>query len=451
LNINPEIITMTNRSRIELGFLVLMVVVGLLSCTKENTSDPLSNAQTDKDSTLVYFINEKFNAVQEAQRLGQWYPASDFEPVGLYLPPGQPIEIDVRILEGNSQPKLFVGTYSRVKWHDLPNVYSLDKGSNSITDSKGGLLYLKYVSHEAPTGKVEVTFKGGESIPVYKLGETSHEEWLQMLSTMTYRDAVYTSNRTMVVARKQTALKYKDLSQDDMLTILDSVSNIEDYISGLDGSSDLHKPNVHKLLITETTDESVFMAASRFRVMFYNSASNRVMDPVEAATEAWGLWHEMGHMRQMVSWSWDEVDEVTVNIYSLAAKRGLKSKKVWLEGHETWDILIDYFKVPLEEKNYNTSTMLTGKGRLAMLHQLWMAYGDEFYIKVHQLAREENVKTPKRDDKMAYFMLISSKACGYNLKDFFIQWGFKLPQEAFDALDALNLPEPEIDLLKLRE
>jgi len=433
------------------GFLVLMVVIGILSCTKENGPDPFPDEQTENDSRLVYVISEKFNAVKEASRLGQWYPASDFEPVGLYLPPGQSIEIELKILEGSSMPKLLVGTYSRVKWHDTPTPYTLGEGTNSITDSEGGLLYLKYVSHEVPTGKAEVTFKGGRPVPVYKLGETSHEEWLQMLNDMTYLDAVYIGNRTMVVARKQTALKYKDLSQDDMLMILDSVSNIEDYISGLDGSSDLHKPNIHKLLITETDDKNVFMAASRFRIMFYNSAENRVMDPVEVATEAWGLWHEMGHMRQMVSWSWDEVDEVTVNIYSLAAKRGLKSRKVWLEGHETWDILIDYFKVPLEEKNYNTSKMLTGKGRLAMFHQLWMAYGDEFYIKVHQLAREEKVKTPKRDDKMAYFMLISSKACGYNLKDFFIQWGFKLPQEDFDALDALNLPEPEIDLLKLRE
>jgi len=442
---------MTNRSRIESGFLVLMVIIGLLSCTKEHITDPLSDAQTGKDSTLVYVINEKISAAKEAKRLGQWYPASDFEPVGLYLPPGQPIDINVKNLEGNTQPKLLVGTYSRIKWSDKPAVYQLDEGNNLITDDVGGLLYLKYVSQNVPTGKVEVSFKGGETIPVYKLGETNHEEWLQMLSTMSYTDAVYISNRTMVVTRKETALKYKDHSQEEMLNILDSVSNIEDYISGLDGSSDLHKPNIHKLLITETTDERVFMAASRFRIMFHNSAENRVMDPVEAATEAWGLWHEMGHMRQMVSWSWDEVDEVTVNIYSLAAKRGLKATKIWLEGHETWDILIDYFKVPLEEKNYNTSTMLTGKGRLAMFHQLWIAYGDEFYIKVHQLAREEKVRTPLRDDKMAYFMLISSKACGYNLKDFFIQWGFKLPQEDFDALDALSLPEPEIDLLKLRE
>jgi len=438
-------------SRIKAWLIIPIVIFGFVSCTEENTPDTLPDAGTENDSTLVYNIIEKIGAFKEAERLGQWYPASDFEPVGLYLPPGQSIEINVTNLEGNTQPWLLVGTYSRVKWNDSPTFYRLEEGDNAITDDDGGLLYIRYASPNPPTGKVELTFKGGDPIPHYKLGKTTHEEWLETLSTMSYSDVVFESKRTMVVVRKETALRFKDLNQDDMLHILDSISNIEDYISGLDGSSDLHNPNVHRLLISETTDKSVFLAAFRFRIMVNQNASNKFMDPVEAATEAWGVWHEMGHMRQMVSWSWDEVDEVTVNIYSLAAKRGLKSKKVWLEGHETWDILIDYFKVPLEDRNYNTSNMLTGKGRLAMFHQLWMAYGDEFYIKIHKLAREEKVTAPKRDDKMAYFMLVSSKASGYNLKDFFIQWGFKLPQEDFDALDALNLPDPTIDLLKLRE
>ena len=48
-------------------------------------------------------------------------------------------------------------------------------------------------------------------------------------------------------------------------------------------------------------------------------------------------------------------------------------------------------------------------------------------------------------------MLISSLASRYNLKDFFVEWGFKLPKEDFDALDDLNLPRPAIDLLTLRE
>ena len=53
--------------------------------------------------------------------------------------------------------------------------------------------------------------------------------------------------------------------------------------------------------------------------MFIPSAADKFLDPVVASSQAWGLWHEMGHMRQTVNWDWDEVDEVTVNIYSLAA------------------------------------------------------------------------------------------------------------------------------------
>ena len=168
----------------------------------------------------------------------------------------------------------------------------------------------------------------------------------------------------------------------------------------------------------------------------------------------------MGHMRQTVNWDWDEVDEVTVNIYSLAAMYGFGADKKWFKGNEIWDLLVDYFQTPLDERNYNRSEMLKGKGRLAMFRQLWIAYGDAFYINVHKLSREDNASlTPtvkpryesSGEAKMAYFMLVSSQASGYNLKDFFTQWGLKLPQEDFDALDALNLPEPTIDLLALRE
>ena len=64
---------------------------------------------------------------------------------------------------------------------------------------------------------------------------------------------------------------------------------------------------------------------------------------------------------------------------------------------------------------------------------------------------KSKVITPETEDKMAYFMLVASKASGYNLKDFFTEWGFKLTQRDFDALDGLGLPQPTITLLGLRE
>jgi hypothetical protein len=87
-----------------------------------------------------------------------------------------------------------------------------------------------------------------------------------------------------------------------------------------------------------------------------------------------------------------------------------------------------------------------------------MAFGDEFYIKVHQLAREDNAKPEPRikardldtENQMANFMALASQASGYNLTNFFREWGFVLSQEDHDLLAALNLPEPEIDLIALR-
>jgi hypothetical protein len=445
-----------NKTRIALRLLSLLFIATLVGCAGENYS-----RQEEERRTVVYTMAEKPTAYHEADRLGIWFPASDFEPLGLYLSPDQSIEIDVKNIRGNSHPKLLVGTYSRYKYEDVPTVYELTTGSNTITDSLGGLLYLQYVTEDVPSGEVEVTIAGGSPIPSYVLGESTHEAWLKKLNAMTYEDVQFVSNRTMVVVSKATALKYKDEDQDSMLRILDEAWEIEDYISGIDGSSDLHKPGVHKILITEITEKDLDfgLAAEAYRILVPTKAVKNIMDPAHASSEAWGLWHEMGHHHQTLNWDWNEVDEVTVNIYSLACLYGFDGTITWLKGDQIWDVIAEYLKSPIEERNFNKNKTIGGKGRLAMFRQLWMAFGDEFYIEVHQLAREDNAKADPRikardentDNQMANFMVLSSQASGYDLTNFFREWGFILPQEDYDALDALNLPDPEIDLISLRE
>lgn len=153
--------------------LPIVFVASLIACGGESSTQQLPSEQNN-GSASVYTLVEKPSGTKEAERLGQWFPASDFEAVGIYLPPGETIEIHVRNIRDNTQPKLLVGTYSRYLAEDVPTVHDLVAGQNSITDQKGGLLYLQYVTEEVATGKVEVTIKGGEPIPVYKLGETNH-------------------------------------------------------------------------------------------------------------------------------------------------------------------------------------------------------------------------------------------------------------------------------------
>jgi len=445
-----------NKTRIGLRLLPSLFIATLVGCAGGNYSQ-----QEEEIRTVVYTMAEKPTAYQEADRLGIWFPASDFEPLGLYLSPDQSIEIDVKNIRGNSHPKLLVGTYSRYKYEDVPTVYELTTGSNTITDPLGGLLYLQYVTEDVPSGEVQVTIAGGSPIPSYVLGESTHNGWLKQLNAMNYEDVQFVSNRTIVVVSKATALQYKDEDQDSILRILDEAWEIEDYISGIDGSSDLHKPNMHKILITEIAEKDLDfgLAAEAYRILVPTKAVKNIMDPAHASSEAWGLWHEMGHHHQALNWDWNEVDEVTVNIYSLACLYGFDGTITWLKGNQIWDVIAEYLKSPIEERNFNKNKTIGGKGRLAMFRQLWMAFGDEFYIEVHQLAREDNAKADPRieardentDNQMANFMVLSSQASGYDLTNFFREWGFILPQEDYDALDALNLPDPEIDLISLRE
>jgi len=284
-----------------------------------------SNSESGAENhRAVYVIAEKPTAYQEADRLGIWFPASDFEPLGLYLPPDQAIEISVRNITGDTQPKLLVGTYSRHKYDDVPTVYDLSAGSNIVSDPEGGLLYLQFVTEHVPSSEVEIIVDGGRPIPSYVLGESTHDDWLEQLETMDYEDVLFISGRTFVVVSKQAALQFRDEDQDAMLTTLDRVSDTADYISGIDGSSDLHKRNVHKILLTELAEEE-------YRILVPTKSLKFVMDSDFASSASWGLWHEMGHHRQALNWDWNEVDEVTVNIYSLACLYEFDGSITWLE------------------------------------------------------------------------------------------------------------------------
>jgi hypothetical protein len=265
----------------------------------------------------------------------------------------------------------------------------------------------------------------------------------------------------MVVVGKATALQYKDEDQDFMLTTLDRVSDIADYISGIDGSSDLHKSNVHKILLTELAEKNVdfTLAAEEYRILVPTKSLKFIMDPAFASSAGWGLWHEMGHHRQALNWDWNEVDEVTVNIYSLACLYELDGTITWLKGNKVWDTVAEYLNSPIDERFFNSDKTIGGNGRLAMFRQLWLAFGDEFYIKLHQLARVDNAKPDPRveardlnaEKQMANFMVLASQASGYDLTNFFREWGFVLPQANYDVLADLDLPEPDSDPLLLRE
>lgn len=439
---------------------VLAAILLGAACKK---SSPVTNQEEEKPKPVVeqpntaradslLTVGETFSGTAEASRLGQSFPASDFTPAGFYLPPNVALKVNVEQVSGAKLPILLVGTYSRYtnKWN--PQEVQLKAGENTVTDPLGGLLYLRFTASSPGGSSAKVRFVSGmQPVPFYQLGKTTHTDWMQALKDLKDApDVQLVSNRTIMVASRANAIAYQVEDQDALLRLADRVINIEDSISGLDGTAPSENVNVHKYLMTETDNSDYYMVATWYRTAYYQNTLAAVLTVNGLGKDGWGPWHELGHMHQQGAWTWGALGEVTVNVYSLAVERKLGITPSRLKKDNVWPKVDAYFAKPDAERDFNAGGTDVWV-RLCMFHQLWMAYGDGFYHQLHKAARAEKPSLAGDAAKMKWFMLKACSISGHDLTAFFRKWGLKPDESAYTAITALNLPAPATEPSTLRE
>lgn len=445
--------------------LILISVMMVLSCRKEPVSNtiptPLPTPISPTPSSLllntadsVIHVQEMPSGSKEAARLAQSFPASDYQPTGFYLPPNTNLSIEVSLLSGARLPVLLVGTYSRYESKWDPISYSLNAGINNISDTKGGILYIRYLN-DNPVGNVRIKFLSGmRPIPYYQLGKITQADWVKMVDNISnVPDVQLVGSKTIITFSLANALKYKNENQEALIKKADRIIAIEDSISGLFGNDPLDQPNVHRFMMTESDNPNYYMAATWYRTWYRNT--DAVTAILKADNLTWGPWHELGHMHQQGSWTWSEVGEVTVNVYSLAVEKALGIIPGRLNTQNEWNNIITYLARPENERSFNGPNASVWV-RLGMFQQLKLAFGDSFYHELHRKARRETKRPTTTDTRMHWFMVKSSIISGNDLTDFFQKWGMKLSSQSLtDAVYAeiasLKLPEPVRDLTLLRD
>lgn len=441
---------------------VMMATVMLLSCKKNNDGGttpppppppPPSVVLKTADSILI--VDEKVSGSKEATRLAQNMPASDFYTTGFYLPPSTAMTVEVTSLSGSRFPTLLVGTYSRYEANWNPTSYALTAGVNTITNAVGGIMYVRF-HNDNPAGSVRIKFISGmRPIPYYQLGRTTQADWVKMVDNISnVPDVQLVGNKTIITFSMANARTYKNESQEALVKKADRVIVIEDSISGLFGTDPIDQPNVYKYLMTESDHPGYFMAATFYRT-WYGSTTGGVPAILKADNLTWGPWHELGHMHQQGSWTWSELGEVTVNIYSIAVEKAFSITPTRLTSQGEWNNTAAYLARPEAERNFNGSNAGVWT-RLCMFQQLKLAFGENFYHELHKQARRETNRPTTTDTRMRWFMLKACSISGKNLTSFFQKWGMKLSTQpvtdaVFAEIAALNLPSPTQDLSLLTD
>lgn len=235
----------------------------------------------------VFEVSEQLTAENERARLQNNWLATDFSATGIYVTALTTLKIKVELTAGASVPRLLIGTYSRYgAWSSVPSEVALKAGLNEITSPASGLIWIKY-TNDNPASKAKLTFtEGFKNAPYYVAGKTTKAAWLEMLNKLTDApDVVIQGDRNILVVERAAAIKYQDEDLDALLKKLADVLKIEDDYAGLDGLSELDKPNVHsKYLMVEHEDPAYYFFAYNYRTAYIGTSISAILIQVHPIT-----------------------------------------------------------------------------------------------------------------------------------------------------------------------
>ncbi|MEV7854697.1 M60 family metallopeptidase [Streptomyces sp. NPDC088183] len=388
-------------------------------------------------------------AEAERLRLGQALSGSEFQPTGLYVPAGTPLSLTVQPHDG-LLPTLWIGAWDYYGEVTEPRSYPLTKGANTVTDPHGGPAYLTLTGHGERAGVL--IRSGALPMPVFTLGRTSEADYQRQLDTLTASPYVELhAPHTIMTLTREGALLYRGEDHAALLGLVETIIDSHARISGLDGSRPVHRRKAGPYHFTEVS--KVPSGVGAYATHGYNGFPRAYLDRATTVeglrTRGWGLYHELGHLHQQMAYKPGGLTEVTVNIYSLAAQRTLKQPSNLLTVDPKTGLT--YFQSA--RLKFGTAGLTYEKSfgayeKLVPLRQLELAFGDDFWPRLHKLVREENPQSDYTENDKRYRALAtcSSRVAGYDLTDFFVNtWAFPIDATGRAELAALNLPKPPVD------
>ncbi|OPA19813.1 hypothetical protein BHL21_05190 [Bacillus cereus] len=424
---------------------VTMLATGMISSSdvfaeqkeqQKNLSTSLQSEKSVKSENRVFTVPGKGDVEVLKQQERKNMAFSPYEPTGLYAKPNEQITINV---EGNQDIQVYIGTYSYdASWREDSKIksFTLKAGINTIQSPNGGLIYF-YNKQQGGTIRTTIT-TGGTTTPFFELGKHTKQDLINMLDQYPNAHAVeLKGERVLITASPARVKKYLLGSNTDPVQLLkkmDEATRIQDKVSGL-SEEQVDKHYVH--YVEENHSPDYYMYATSYRTAYVGDAIQYVLDINKFVTDGWGPWHEAGHLRQQSPWKFYNMTEVQNNIYSLSVEKAFNQPSN-LEKSGVYPKAFQY----LEQTNKNYDEISDVFVKLVMLWQLQLAYGEDFYPKLHQLYRDmPSSELPQTDEnKKQLFMISASKVAKQNLIPFFEKWGLRPNNDTIQKVAALGYP-----------
>ena len=331
----------------------------------------------------------------------------NWQSTGLYAPPGCTITIELPDMIEHLDVQVGAHTDKLghlMTWDRAPIVAlrdTLKPGTNQISSPFGGLIYL--IPTKSENGKnATVTISGAVKAPYFILGETDVTEWNE---TIKKHPAPWAELQGKNVIHTVPSSIIQDLvSPDELMRNWDDLVNQYSKLVGLEENQPLpHRtPDRQHRYTSDIQISAGYMHAGYPMMIPIEPAAAQTVDfsRIKDLHDGWGFWHEMGHEYQQVPWFWNDIVEVSVNIYSLYMQDYYRNPSRLLtvdkNGLTYYDVAFEFLKSKDPDKNFNQIGLFE---RLVMIRQLQMAYDWDFFTNLHTAYRELPEKSLPENNK----------------------------------------------------
>ncbi|MGW7680027.1 M60 family metallopeptidase [Kribbella sp. NPDC054772] len=384
---------------------------------------------------------------------------TELRSTGFYLPSATALNVVVH--QGSLLPTLVIGAPdadARAEFKSSRE-YPLQLGRNTITDAGGGVVYLKLIGD---SGQAKVTIgEQAQPMPYFVLGRTGEAEFQGQLDERTTPYVELVSPHATITVERASALTYRSENHTDLLSTYEDIIRIEDTTSGYDGSAPVHARLVHPYHFVgyPSAITGVGAYATHGHMSFPPPIQDRMLTVEGLRMRGWGIYHELGHQHQQITYKPSSLTEVTVNIYSLAVNAVFATKygqQPRLHAPDAKTGLTPWQSAPgkLRSPGVTYGTTFDAYEKLVMFEQLRLAFGDSFWPNLHKLVRVERPYASDYTDeavRLRNLVVLSSRVAGHDLSDFFRAWGVPVDAEAIAQLAALQLTPPAVDPTTIRQ
>ncbi|MCL1948716.1 MAG: M60 family metallopeptidase, partial [Turicibacter sp.] len=391
----------------------------------------------------------------------RWFHWSRLEPTGYFIRANEQVTIRVN---GNHNIGAYITTF-RMPWGHEPTLRVLTPGSNIISNASAGLLYFSVEHPVGVTVNVEIV-TGGTPSCLFRQGVHTVSDWQYMLNNYTESGMVELVNDRVLVTVYRASAWGSAIRNGNPANALDFHRRSVEYQDEFCGLADFmpherDRPDRHRKAFVELIPGGFLAVAGSNATGYRLNSVTELLVPL--FNGQWGPgfvpWHEQGHTRQILPWLWDHnnMAEVTVELYSnyTGIRFGLSSiferTGHWAFNNIFGNHVFPYLNRPT--RNYDTLLVESGhEPRLvaaAMYWQLALAFGENFYPRLHQMYRAaapNEIPTNSFAGNLARqtFIRMASQCANRNLAPFFDRWGVQVNQVTRDFLSSLPQLQQEI-------